>query len=235
MIQRLRIDGWATALRALVGWPALMLGLYFMAAFLGSNIAANGNWRAPEEGVELFVETNGVHVSLIIPMRAVGQDMSDLITRENLEDPFLYGTHVMIGWGHEGIYRNAQTWADIHPADVWHAATGSDRTLLHIYHLKNPAANSIRRRFLVRENQYHQIIKDIRAQFGLNAQGKTIHYPAYGENNLFYVAHGRYSALNTCNEWVGSILRRAGVKVGLWTPLAGGVMHWFPKGNLVQE
>ena len=31
----------------------------------------------------------------------------------------------------------------------------------------------------------------------------------------------------TCNEWTGSILRNAGVRIGAWTPFNSGVMRWF--------
>ena len=36
-----------------------------------------------------------------------------------------------------------------------------------------------------------------------------------------------YNALNTCNTWTGSVLKKAGVRIGMWTPLPGGVMRWF--------
>jgi Protein of unknown function (DUF2459) len=45
--------------------------------------------------------------------------------------------------------------------------------------------------------------------------------------DVFYTAQGRYSALNTCNSWTRDRLAEAGVRVGRWTPFAGGVMRWF--------
>lgn len=221
-----RINSVWTAVRALVGWSFLVIGLYFAAAFVGSLIPANAGWREPKDGVPVFVETNGVHVSLIVPMAAAGEDLSDLIRPEDLSDRNLYGTHAMIGWGHGAVYRNARTWEDVRSGDIGSAIVGSDYTVLHIYHLTDPQPNSIRKRFRVSERQYRHMVRDIRATFKLRG-GHSKAYPAYGPDNLFYDSNGRYSALMTCNEWTASILRRAGVRVGVWTPMPGGVMRWF--------
>lgn len=207
----------------------LFVGLYMAAALLGSLIPANHDWGEPDSGITLFVETNGMHVSLIVPMRAAGEDISDLIRPQHLNSPDLFGTHAMIGWGHGGVYRNSPTWADVRVRDVASAVVGSDDSLLHIYHVNNPSPTPYRAAFRVSAAQYRAIIRDIRRSFRLNAAGESIPMPGYGPDNLFYRANGRYSALHTCNNWTGDVLRRAGVKTGVWTPMPGGVMRWFPR------
>lgn len=204
----------------------LALGLYFSAALIGSFIPANAGSRPPDEGITLFVETNGVHVSLIVPMAAAGEDLSDLIRPEDLVDRDRYGTHAMIGWGHKRVYRNARTWADVKSGDILSAIIGSDETTLHIYHLVDPQPTTLRKAFTVSVPQYRSIIRDIRATFRV-VNGRSQAYPAYGPDNLFYDSHGHYSLFMTCNEWTGSILRRAGIEMGVWTPMPGGVMRWF--------
>ena len=204
----------------------LVLGCYSAAALIGSLVPANSGWQEPHSGIPIFVETNGVHVSLILPMAIAGQDLSDLIRPEHLDNRDLYGTHAMIGWGHGAVYRNAQTWGDVRSGDIGSAIIGSYDTTLHIYHLVDPKPTSIRKSFRVTEAQYRAIIGEVRASFKLT-NGRSRAYPAYGPNNLFYDSVGRYSAVNTCNEWTGGILRRAGVRVGAWTPVGGGVMRWF--------
>ena len=221
-----RINSLWSAIRALLGWPLLVIGCYFAAALVGSLVPANSEWREPDDGVQIFVETNGVHVSLILPMAAVGQDLSDLIRPEHLVNPDLYGTHAMIGWGHGAVYRNAQTWGDVRSGDIGSAIIGSDDTTLHVYHLVDPQPSTIRKGFRVNQVQYRTIVAEVRASFKLNS-GRSTAYPAYGPNNLFYDSVGRYSAINTCNEWTGRTLRKAGVNVGAWTPMPGGVMRWF--------
>jgi uncharacterized protein (TIGR02117 family) len=214
-------------LRAIFAWPAFAIGLYMIAALIGSLVPANNDWTPPSEGIPIFVETNGVHVSLIVPIVAAGEDLSRYIRPEDLSDPSLYGTHFMIGWGHKAVYRNAKTWADVRSGDVASAVFGSDQTTMHVYHLINPRASPVRKQFNVRPSEYRKIIQQIRASFNTGTQGRTTAYPAYGPNNIFYDAHGHYSAVNTCNNWTGRVLRNAGVRIGAWTPLAGGVMRWF--------
>ena len=190
-----------------------------VAALIGSHIAANGDWRQPKTGVDLYIETNGVHVSLIVPITDLSKDLRP----QHLTDATLYGTHAMIGWGHAGVYRNAETWGDVSPRDVGSAIFGSDDVLLHIYHLTDPQAGPQRKKLRVSRAQYAHIIGDIRASFKPGA----IPQAAYGVDNLFYEARGRYTAIHTCNEWTAGLLRRAGVRIGVWTPMPGGVMRWF--------
>ena len=204
----------------------LLIGCYFAAALVGSLFPANSDWREPDEGIPIFVETNGVHVSLILPMAAAGGDLSDVIRSEHLANPGVYGTHFMIGWGHGAVYRNAQTWGQVRSGDIGSAIIGSNDTSLHIYHLVNPRQSAIRKEFRVSDAQYRAMIKEVRASFRLT-DGRSTAYPAYGPDNLFYDSVGRYSAVNTYNEWTAHVLRKAGIKVGVWTPMPGGVMRWF--------
>lgn len=216
-----------TALRAIVGWLLLIVGLYMLAALVGSHIPANGNWRQPVKGIDIFVETNGVHVSLIVPMAAVGEDLSDLIRPEHLANRDLYGTHAMIGWGHGRVYRNAETWGDVKSGDIASAIVGSNFTTLHVYHLIDPQPLPYRKRLRVSSEQYRSIVADIRQTFSLNSRKESKAHIGYDADNLFYDSVGHYSALNTCNNWTANILKNAGVRVGVWTPLPGGVMRWF--------
>ena len=211
----------------MAGWPLLVSGIYMAAALIGSHIPANNDWTQPTEGVDIFVETNGVHVSLIVPMAAAGEDLSDLIRPEHLQNRTLYGTHAMIGWGHGRVYRNARTWGDVRSGDIASAIVGSDFTTLHVYHLINPQSLPHRKTLRVSNTQYRSIISQIRATFRLNNQGESIAHRAYAADNLFYDSVGHYSAINTCNNWTGSVLRNAGVRIGIWTALPGGVMRWF--------
>ena len=214
-------------LRAAAGWLALIAGIYLLAALIGSVVPANNGWKESETGIPIYVETNDIHVSLIVPVNAAGENLGDYIRPEHLSDARLYGTHFKIGWGHKAVYRNAQTWSDIRSGDIVSAIFGSNETTLHIYHLINPQPAPYRKIFKVRPAEYRAIIRQIRATFQMGADGRTVAYPAYGPNNLFYDANGHYSAVNTCNNWTSTILRNAGIKVGIWTPMAGGIMRRF--------
>ena len=64
------------------------------------------------------------------------------------------------------------------------------------------------------------------------APGETRRTIGVSKKARNYDALGRYTLANTCNQWVGDTLAHAGIAMGHWTPLAGGVMKWVPKPGL---
>ncbi len=214
--------------RSASAWLILAIGLYFGAALAGSLIAANPGWRQPDTGVEIWVETNGVHTGIVMPLANAQADWRDLLHPEDLRDPRYYSTHVLIAWGEERFYRETETWADLTPAIAWNAATGSDEVLMHVDFLYRPGSEPYRRRVMVTPQQYSRLAAAIRAQFSVGPDGRAQSSFGYGPADAFYAAHGKYSAFNTCNSWTGRMLRKAGVTMGIWTPMADGVMRWFP-------
>jgi manganese transport system substrate-binding protein len=64
---------------------AALLGivlLYVLAAVIGGLIPRNADWREPDEGVELFVRTNGVHADLVEAVATLPEQQRALVTCE---------------------------------------------------------------------------------------------------------------------------------------------------------
>ncbi|MDQ3077986.1 MAG: DUF2459 domain-containing protein, partial [Pseudomonadota bacterium] len=61
--------------------------------------------------------------------------------------------------------------------------------------------------------------------FVLDEGGKPVRidHPGYGPRDAFYEGFGRATAIDTCNQWVASRLRLAGVKAPPWSPFAEGL------------
>jgi uncharacterized protein (TIGR02117 family) len=207
----------------------LIVTSYLAAALLGSLIAANSDWQQPSDGIELFVETNGVHTGIVMPVYSNIYDWRDLIKPSDLRDPSQYGSHILVGWGHAGVYRNAEKWQNLRFSDASSAIFGSDDTLVHVYHLNYPQTYPhYRRRLMVSESQYRIIASTIAAQIKIDSYGQPSPSSGYGQGDLFYDATGHYNAFNTCNSWTASVLRKAGIRTAAWTPFSGGVMRWIP-------
>ncbi len=203
--------------------------LYLLAALAGSVFPANQDWRAPDDGIELFVQTNGLHTGIVMPIWSDVHDWSVLIRPEHLQDPSQYGSHILVGWGHEGVYRNTPEWQDLQVRDAFSAVIGSSDTLIHIYHLDYPQAYPFYRRPVrVSEAAYREIVKAIESRIVLDAAGRPQPSPGFGKDDLFYKSRGFYSAFYTCNNWTNDVLQQAGIRTGLWTPFQGGVMRWIP-------
>ena len=80
--------------------------------------------------------------------------------------------------------------------------------------------------------QYQRLIEFIKDGFRRQADGSMILIPnaAYGPNDAFFEAEGRYHCFNTCNCWTGRALQAAGIRTGWYTPLPGTALLYLPKG-----
>lgn len=198
---------------------------YPLAGLTGGAIPANADWSPPQGGITLYVESNGVHTGIVMPKVAAGVDWRGVFPGRDLADP-RYGNqdHISIGWGERDFYLDTPSWADLRLSTVLAAAIGSDDTLLHVDHVPRPAPNPALRRLVVRPAEYRRLAAYVRASL---APGGERHrgYFAY---DAFYSAHGRYSAIRTCNAWIGDALRFAGIRTGAWTPFPLTVQWWYP-------
>jgi uncharacterized protein (TIGR02117 family) len=212
----------------LLGLVALIVA-YGAAGLIGGSIPANARWRPPATGVTIFVETNGVHTDLVVPVAAAGIDWRDLVRPEDIADPRYAGyDHLAFGWGEARFYLETPTWADVRPGTVLRAALGSDRTLVHVEHIPAPEIGPEARRIVLRPEEYRRLAAFIRASFApARPDARPNIFHGYGDYDAFYSGTGRYDAVMTCNAWTGAALRAAGVRVGLWTPFAVTVMGWF--------
>ena len=207
----------------------LIPAFYAIAALVGGLLPANGDWREPATGVTLYVETNGVHTGLLLPVNAAGIDWRGFVKPEHLADPRYAGSYLWIGWGDRHFYLETPTWADVRPGTLVRAAFGSGDTLMHVDHVVAPRPGPEVRPLRLSPAQYQRLAALVRAQFAVGPDGAPRPIPGYGPADVFYEAHGHYDAIHTCNAWTGSMLRRAGVRVGRWTPLSTTVMWWFKR------
>lgn len=218
---------------ASAAWLALAIGLFFLAAWIGSSIPRNRDWQEalPDDpaAVTIFVETNGVHTALVLPKYTPQKDWSGTFPLSDLANPARPYTHISVSWGERRVFLETPTWRDLSPLTVLHIAGVGGEGLLHVAHYVRPAAAADIRPLRLSAAQYAVVVRRIEALLPPGAIGETRrHYPGYGDYDAFYEARGRYTATNTCNQWTGDTLAAAGVRVGTWTPFAGGVMKWVP-------
>ena len=212
---------WVTRVVAVL---LILLSGYGAAGLIGGAIPANRGWRAPAEGVTIFVETNGIHTGLVLPKIAAGVDWRDLARARDLADPrYAAYPYIAVGWGDRAFYLETPTWGDVRPGTVLAAAIGSQHTLLHLDHIPRPRPADDERAVVLRPEEYRRLAAFVRA--GVRPGGHA--YRGYDAYDAFYDATGRYSAVRTCNAWVGEALRTAGVRVGRWTPFPVTVTRWF--------
>jgi hypothetical protein len=106
---------------------------YGVAGLVGGALPANAGWVAPEAGIRIYVEDNGIHTGLVLPVRAAGVDLTQLTPARVLRDP-RYAGHGWrsYGWGDRAFYVETPTWSKISVLTVARAALGSDATVMHV-------------------------------------------------------------------------------------------------------
>jgi uncharacterized protein (TIGR02117 family) len=204
-----------------------LVTLYLGAALIGSALPANPNWHETPGGITIYVETNGRHTGIVVPVAAAGIDLSLTFRPTDLGDKQFAGNWLAIGWGDRDFYLNTQTWDDLRPGIALSALIGSGRTLLHIDHLDQPYPGEDQRAIKISRAEYTRLIATIMMSLKPGEDGHPVAIPGYGDRDLFYDAKGHYSLLRTCNGWTAETLASAGIKAPLWTPFSGGVMRWY--------
>ena len=201
--------------------------LYLFAAFILALVPANAGWKEAEQGVTIFVRTNGVHTWIMVPKVTPEMDWRPFVPGEHLKDPrWGGGDHVALGYGNRTFYLETPTWGDLTMKNALLAAFGSGRSLMHADHDHAPRPNDLQRPIRLSREQYARLAAFLRADFQRDGKGRTLPLigRGYGDSDMFYEAVGPYNAILTCNEWTGRALRHAGVRTGVWTPLSWSIM-----------
>ena len=211
---------------ALAAIPAL----YLLAALLGSLIPVNRNWVEPDQGVTIYLANNGVHADLILPAKAQELDWTPLVPKGDFAAADPNAEWIAFGAGERRVYLDTPRWRDISLPTLWAALTGGER-VMHVEWVTDPAYSA--RKIRLRPEEYRRLWQSIRAEFDLDKRGRPvrIHHPGYGASDAFYEAHGHASAVRTCNNWAADRLRLAGVKTGLWTPFAKGLVWRYRRAD----
>jgi len=204
---------------------------YFAAAAIGSVIPANAGWEEPEQGITIFVRTNGVHTWILAPKLAEGIDWRPFADPRHIKDPrYARGDYLAFGFGNRDFYLNTPTWSELSLPTAFAAAFGRGPALIHVDHVWDPRPGEYQQPIRISADQYRRLSRHIRDSFVFDAEGKPIPLlgRGYGPSDVFFEARGRYDGRRTCNEWTGETLRTAGIRTGIWTPLSKGVMWRLP-------
>jgi uncharacterized protein (TIGR02117 family) len=207
-----------------VGGVALYGGL----ALLLPRIPLHADWRPPDAGVTLFIESNGVHTDFVVPIRTAAVDWSQHLPYEWFERADATFEYVSFGWGDRGFYLETPTWSDLKFTTAFKAAFFLDTAALHVtYYRWPPATTPHCRELRISADQYRQLVDYILTTFVSDANGRfePIDHPGFTSHDRFFAAHGTYSLFHTCNGWTGAGLDAIGVRTGLWTPFAGDVLR----------
>lgn len=225
------------ALRLVLGVVAVLVVIaigYPLAGWIGSSIPQNDSFvqaDAGEDHVDIMVETNGAHTSIIVPIVSATKDWRDTFPSAAQPRPDgMMPTHLSIGWGEREVFLHVPTWGDLKAATALRIATVGGDALVRVSHYVRPAPSVNHRPLRITTAQYARLVDSIERVMPptTNGEARAILRGTYVDD-AYYEATGTYTMIDTCNTWVGEALAEAGVEMGLWTPFAGGVMKWIPE------
>ena len=70
------------------------------------------------------------------------------------------------------------------------------------------------------ETEYQRLLEAVLSNLDRNEIGVTKPFTVAGftQTDAFFAAHGDFNIFQTCNVWVGRMLKEAGLRFGRWTP-----------------
>lgn len=203
----------------------LIVASWLLFALLLPYVRVNEPAERTATSIEIFIRSNGVHTDFVLPVSHPLFAWDTFITPAccNADSTYRY---IALGWGDKGFFLDTPTWDDLKFSTALVAASGMGESAMHVDYLKTaPPVGERSRQYFISEEQYLALIGYIRGSFTLNGNHvQLIDHAGYGKRDKFFEANGRYSLFKTCNEWTGDGMQAAGMNVGIWTPLAEGIM-----------
>lgn len=187
--------------------------------------------KGPSSGeITFFVQSNGVHTDVCLPIESDQMDWSAVIPLSDfpkVQDP----KFISIGWGDKGFFLDTPEWSDLTMSTALNAAFFKSGTAMHVAYMQSIPVESDRvAKVQITNENYQHLIDYILESFDRNENGvQLIANRGYWLHDNFYEAKGNYHLFNTCNAWTNRALKLSGVRTGLFSLSADGIMRHLVK------
>jgi uncharacterized protein (TIGR02117 family) len=213
-------------LARIVAGMALAAGLFVLAGWAGAMIPRHAASPAPADGVQIMVETNGIHTAIVMPVVTQDVDWRQVFPSTALVTNGELPTHVSVGWGEREVFMNTPTWGDLRTTTALRVAFRGGTAVMRVTNYVRPAPGSNHRPVVISRAGYVRMARAILASLPDNHGRPRQPMRGVSTPDAYYDALGHYTLANSCNTWTGDRLADGGLRMGLWTPFAGGVMQW---------
>ncbi|RXT55444.1 hypothetical protein B6S44_10040 [Bosea sp. Tri-44] len=185
-----------------------------------------------ERNVTIYVASNGFHTDIVLPTVGADKDWRPLLAVSPLTEPYRDAPFVAFGWGAETAYTELGTLADLSLGLIL-KSTAFDRSVVHVQPVAAVRTGTDLRSFTISEAGYRALVGHVEASLQLDEAGGPVILPgvSHGAGDAFLRGRHRFWLLRSCNVWVGEGLRKAGLPIGLWTPLAQSLMWSLGPGD----
>lgn len=199
-------------------------------------VPVNRGYQVPPEDdrVRIFIRSSDIHTDFVMPISLEGTnvDWGGLFPSRHFHAPLSGAKYVAVGWGSRAFYVETKTWAHLKIATLLTALFTPSESVLHVEYQWDFVPGPTMQEVLISRQQYQELTTFVQSTIGeTDETGAAVLATevSYNDYDRFYLARGRYHMFNTCNQWTGRGLHRAGVPTGLWTPLVVHVRCQLPK------
>ena len=203
---------------AFVGLLAIAIGLGIL---VPRPIAFETSTPEGRRDQTILLLENPIHTDIAFPVDETSRKAFAFLAAEGLDPVAVGAKWIVVGWGGRAFYLNTPTWADLSAGPVFKALT-VDAGVMHValagtIDPADPAVRAIR----LSQTEYERLIEAVLASFTRDKAGEPmlIEGGGYGDFDRFYEGEGWFNVLVGCNLWTARMLRVAGLKTGIWTPL----------------
>lgn len=194
---------------------------YIIVSLILSSITIDRKERNTNAEKVIYLNTNGVHLDILIPIENINSLVLSGLKYNNKEK------YLSFGWGDENFYINTPTWGDLTFSNAFKAMFLQSSTLMHVTRYKQKHSDWME--IKVTNSELHKLNNYLLNTFESNANGMKIilDNKGYSSTDNFYKSKGSYSCFNTCNSWVNIAFKESGLKSCLWTPFDFGLMNKY--------
>ena len=201
--------------------------VYVIATLVLSYIPVNVN--AEKGDIVVYVNSNGVHTDIIVPVKNEVKDWTGQILYNETKANDTLAKYVAFGWGDKGFYLNTPKWSDLKASTAFNAAFYMGTSAMHTRFYKTVRQDDNCVKLTITKQDYEKLVGYIEKSFEYNENGETIWIAnrSYGQYDAFYEGNGKYSLFYTCNTWTNNALKAANQKACLWTTYDKAILNKY--------
>lgn len=170
--------------------------------------------HGPRDTETVLLINGPIHYDILLPVHVVRHNMPWLARHGiALDHPDVHW--VLFGWGARDFYTSTGSYADVSPRAIWRGITG-DSAVMRV-----SVAGALGGTWPAVEadaDQLARMLDGITDSFAQGAATAALDHPGFSEFDRFFPGKGQFHLFNTCNVWIGDMMRRARIRFGAWTP-----------------
>jgi len=203
--------------------------VYFLFAVVLSQIPVNKDFQNTQDGIAIYIRSNGVHTDFVVPVETKSINWRKKIPLHDFDLVDSSFHYVCFGWGNREFYIDTKKWSDLKFSTALRAGVGIGKSVMHVEYKRKVYINENLIELRISEGNYEKLVKYIIESFSSDSFGNFIHIPnsGYYSNDAFYEGEGSYNLFKTCNEWTGQGMRACGIRIGAWVPFEKSIMYRF--------